>query len=248
VSEPVRPTRPQIDEYLDGLVAGAERAAVERTIAADARAAAEVKLQGEIDGSLKRLFAEPVGERDVVARLAPQSGSEAVARIGPRVRWKFLGLAAAVLLVGLAGLWAALVLSEDRTDRLSPLYKGEVANGFVPQEVCTDAAQFAGWTKEHYGQALYPADDRAGVTLVGWSYGRAVSNYSGVLLAKVEGTPVVVVVDKVSEEGLRKLPEPTDPTLHRYRKRVGGLVMYEVTPLDRARVLPMISDRPGKSG
>jgi hypothetical protein len=161
--------------------------------------------------------------------------------------WRWVGIAAAIGLATLAAVYGALLLTADRTDRLGPIYHSEVAAGFVPREVCTDAAQFAGWTKEHYGQALYPAPEaaRAGVTLVGWSYGVAVTNYSGVLLARVDGTPVVVVVDKSGSEGLLRLAAPGDASLRSFRRRIGDLVLYEVTPLPEARVLPFISDVDG---
>jgi hypothetical protein len=226
-----------LDEYLDGLSQGTARAQAEARIAADPEAAEEVRLQGEIDRSLKRLFAE--GAR---AGTSPV-GQGPVARIGRPVRW-FIGTAAALLL-GMLGVWAAMVLSEAREDRLGPLYQGEVASGFVPQEVCTTAEQFADWTKRNYGEAVVPAEDRGGVTLVGWSYGRAVSGYSGVLLARVDGTPVVVVLDRAREEGWRKLPEPEDRSLHAFRRRIGDLVLYEVTPLPGPRVLPLLSEKPG---
>jgi hypothetical protein len=240
VSEPLRQTPRTLDEYLDGLVEGDDRVAAERRIAGDTKAAREVELQGEIDRSLRRLFGEGGGVVEV-----PALGGT-IAKVGPRTRWRWVAAAAAVALVTLAGLYGVLLLTADRTDRLGPIYTNEVAGGFVPREVCTDAAQFAAWTKEHYGQALYPSADaeRAGVTLVGWSYGVGVTNYSGVLLARVEGTPVVVLVDKAKAEGLRELPKPEGGSLRSFRRRIGDLVLYEVTPLAEPRVLPLVSERP----
>jgi hypothetical protein len=50
---------------------------------------------------------------------------------------------------------------------------------------------------------------------------------------------VVLYIDRIANDA--NLPDP-GPGLRMFRKPVGNLVLYEVTPLDRPQVLPHLSD------
>ena len=211
---------PPLDEYIDGLVTGSDRARIE----SDPAAAAELKLQQAIDASLRREFV-PI---------------EIAAPIARRRMWPWLAAAAAVLL-SIAGVYFAMVLTQPRPD-LGAIYAREVAMGFTPAEVCTTPSEFAGWVTRKFGEPLYPATG-ADTQLLGWSYAVAMSNYSGVLLADVDGRHVIVVLDKSKNE-TRKPARLEDPSLHLYRASIGGLILYEVSPLPSARILPALTTRP----
>jgi hypothetical protein len=60
------------------------------------------------------------------------------------------------------------------------------------------------------------------------------------LLAKVDHKPVIVVVDYASREK-KELAAPTDPELHRFRAKLGSVVLYEVSPFDHPSILPRLS-------
>lgn len=229
-------TARKLEDYLDGLIPEPQRAATELELSRDARASGDLKLQRDIDSSLQRLF-----ERSD-ASAAHGAPVDAVAgRIGGGQSYRMWTLlaAAAVLLLAFAGVYFGMDAFSPRPDRLGDLYHAELAAGFQPQEVCTGDAEFAAWVQQHYGEALRPASHPSEIQLVGWSYGVGVTSYSGVLLAKVQDKPVMVVVDQAKNEG-RTLRAPEDSSLRMFRRTIGSLVLYEVTPLDHASVLPTL--------
>lgn len=236
-----------LDAYLDGGLEPPQRAAFEGSLREESEQAAQVHMQKAIDASLARLFGGGAGTE--AAGVVPAPIPIAAAR---HRTWRLLAplaAAAAMALMALAGyvLWTRGPLSripDPKTvatvDRLGPLYKLQLARDFMPDRVCTTRQEFAKWVKDYYGQPLYPNTDGAGIELVGWAYGTAVSPGSGVLLARVDGKEVIVAMDKAKEEK-ELLPPPSDPGLHSYRQRLGSLVLYEVSPLDHPAILPRLS-------
>lgn len=232
MTDPTRPNPADLDAYLDNALEGAARQRVEQAIATDPQAAAEVRIQREIDQGLHRLF-----DRE----LAPASIPIERARRSHRALW--LGIAAAAAIaVSAIGIYSATVLSTPRPD-VGAVYLAEVSTGFKPQEVCTTPEAFKGWVNDRYGEPLTPTGNLEGIRFVGWSYANVLSGYTGVLLAEVDQKPVVVVLDKASRED-RRAGNPTDPSLHMFRRAIGGLVLYEVTPHASARILPVLTQSP----
>ena len=56
------------------------------------------------------------------------------------------------------------------------------------------------------------------------------------MLARVDGVPVMVFVDRTSADTDPKLDQGR-VGLHLFRKELGSLVLYEVTPLGEPRVM-----------
>jgi len=223
------PTTP-LERYLDGQLTAADRQRVERALESNPAAREQVRLQREMDQALGRLFAAapahplplPVGRRT------------------PTWAW---GLAAAVLLAA-AGVWAVWFRAPaTRTpvpNALAVLYRAQVDSGFVPKQVCTTREAFSDWVRTYYQQPLYPSEPHEGVEFVGWNYAPAVGKHSGVLLARAQGKEVIVVIDRAVLEK-QPLTENCDAALHIFREQVGPLVLYEVSPLDKAAILPLLS-------
>lgn len=226
-----KPNNP-LERYLDGLLSEADTQRVERALPANPKAQEQVRLQHRVDDSLRRLF----GPGEITVDLRPRRSA------GVRV-WA-AGLAAALLLA--VGVWAMLLRGNAApASPLAGIYDAEVKAGFVPKEVCTTRDQFVEWVRTYYTQSLYPKAEHKGVEFVGWSYAPAISKKSGVLLAKADGQNIIVVMDR---KHLEKAPwsGSGDPCLHTFREQFGSLVLYEVSPLDHASVLPILSttDRP----
>jgi hypothetical protein len=216
-----------LEAYLDGALDRAEQQRFEADLGVVPALRKEVELQRRIDSALGRLFTEPA--RPKVAA-APRR-----MRIHPA-----LLAVAAVLLLASAVTWLFVAgIFHERPDRLGPLYRHTVAAGFEPDIVCTTPEEFAAWVRGNYGQALHPADD-PGIEFVGWTYANIVSSYTGILLARVDGEPVIVAMDRRERE-LQRQGQPQDAALTLHRRRIGELVLYEVTPLGKARVLPLLS-------
>lgn len=222
------PSRPSIDELIDRAQSPDDL----RILAAgspDARR--HVEMQSSIDESLRRLFHEP-------ARLAITP-----ARRQWSFRWVPWAAAAALLLAGLVS-WRLWTIAH-RPDVLGPLYKNTVASGFQPEVVCTTDDEFANWSRAYLRQALYVTSRPADVQYVGWNKGRIISPISGVLLVKVGGEPVIVVLER--EDRQTVVPgKIADPSLHRFERHIGDVVLYEVTPKDHASILPALSKDPAR--
>lgn len=207
------------DRLLDGLLTGEERDRAEREVANDADARNAAQLQRRIDDAIDRLFAPPVQEKPV--RRFPS--------------WP-LAAAAAVLLAVAGVYWFVL---REPTVRLGPVYRGQVAAGFIPKQVCTTRDEFAAWMKRGYGQPIAPTEPHDGVEFVGWSYGKALSDNSGFLLARVKGKEVLVVLEHAVRD--REAMDAGDPGLKTFRRQFGQLVMYEITPWDQPGILPILT-------
>jgi hypothetical protein len=215
----------RLERYLDGLMEPDERAEFEREAAASPALREQVALQSRIDAGLRRLM-EP--------REASAAEPEPVVT---RRLWRpaWLAAAAAVAVVA-AGAWWFVGRGPSGPDPLEAEYRQVVAAGFVPTVVCTTDEQFRNWVNDKFGEPLQPKPERGDVQYVGWNASRVLSSYSGLLLARVGDDESVVLIDRAVAEDER-LPAPADPSLHQYRRVFGGLVLYEITPLDRPAVL-----------
>jgi hypothetical protein len=180
------------------------------------------------------------------------------ARPSPRRLLRVAGIAAAAALAIGAGIYflsprphadpIKVATDKDFQDRnqkyMVEEYKRQVAGGFKPAEVCTTDKQFQEWTQKAFGQALTPTHLATGAAapaepvLAGWSRGTAFSSYSGLLLAHVDGKPVMVVMDKAPDRMVPKDDAANTPRI--FRRKVGEMWLIEITPLDTPRVITMI--------
>lgn len=235
-----------VEAYLLGELSGEELAGFERDLARSEELRRQVELQRQVEASLKRLYVapEPV-DPGVIAQEWPTLAEKAALRRRPwharRLTW--LSAAAAVLLG--VGIWSWI--PREHVTRLAPqeLYLIMRGRGFTPEFVCTTDEAFAKLIRDRFGQGLVPTH-ALGVEMLGWGYtsdyyGSPLSKNALVLLAKSEGEPVVVVMDRLSEDreleppapcvsGTRTPGAPKKSPLHMYRTVLGELVVYEITP------------------
>ena len=221
-----------LDELIDRAKSAAELAAL-----ADKHptARADLETQVRIDESLARLFAAPTAGEG----RGSQRGE--LLRV-PRPRWLPWAAAAALLLAG-AGVWW-FVLRANGPDVLSPAYREVVAAGFKPEEVCTTDEAFVQWCRLYMRQPIYPTSHPDGLEYVGWSKGKIISPISGVLLVRMSGEPVLVVLERTDRQTITPGPS-VDPSLHVFRKRIGEVMLYEISPKSKAVVLPALSGTKG---
>ncbi|MBY0262532.1 MAG: hypothetical protein K2Q20_09320, partial [Phycisphaerales bacterium] len=133
----------------------------------------------------------------------------------------------------------AVALFVQRTPApLADLYLAQRAAGFVPAVVCTSDSQFRKWTRDRIGVELSPPSAEAGVALAGWSYAESPAQYTYLLLASVDGRDVVVAMGT----GADPIAPPSPSVgLNAFPRRVGNVWMYEITPLDKPRIVPGIA-------
>lgn len=235
-----------LDRYLDGSMAESEHAAFEATIAGSAALREEVALQRQMDAALRTAFAAPqiAPIAGILTREEARAFSPKKARVGwSRERRMFLALAAVLALVfSIQGyFWLSGGSSTEERPSLASIYQQLVDHKFRPTEECTSNEKFAGWMKSRFGVALAPKEDRPDVQLVGWSSSTAISNYTGLLLAKVDGKPVVVAIDSVDRQrdwGFPCRRQPGDDAeVNFFSAEIDGIAVYEITPLDHPRII-----------
>jgi len=248
-----------LDAYLDGLLGEAERAEFESLLSREPALADAVALQRRIDAEIRVALAPPESASAPfagplaatvpitrprattvrAARPAPQPAKPSVlARLRP---W---ALAAGLALASIGAYVVAQRQAAGEMKYVEPadLYARLKSNGFTPEFVCTTDAEFAGAVQARLGSPLALAPDgRTGVQLVGWAYGntyegRIVGPDTLVLMTRLDGThDVLVLMDKAASD--RRLTLPPGSGLSLFRRQVGSLVLYELTPLGKPRLL-----------
>ncbi len=249
----------RLDEYLDGLLSGEDRAAFEREMARDPALAEAARVQGAIDADLRAGLAyEPRVGGAPALRLAgggqlPVTTAPAAPRVAGRVGdWKRQAAAVAALVMLAAGvIWMNLSPgprgpAAGAIAEISPetAFTNLVAGGFKPEFVCTTDVEFAKAVKDRFGQALLVAATPS-VELLGWAYDagyrtRVLGDMSLILMAKAEGREVIVLMDKVEHD--RAMPPPTAAGLHLHRRVVGRMVVYEVSHAATPVILDKVYD------
>jgi hypothetical protein len=235
-----QPDSSKLDAYLDGALPPEQHEAMQREIEASPALRAEVELQGRIDESLRRSFLPSKPPAGLLSILREAAGVQPA--IEPRRRWMAIaGITTAATIVWAVVGWQFFggrgkTPIYDPNTPLETIYATSVADGFKPKWVCDDPHEFASTFKQRQDQALLLAAMPAGIKMEGLHYLGGLSRYTTAMLARVDGKPVLVFVDRAREDS-----HPAEPSaksrLHLFRKELGPLVLYELTPLDHPSVM-----------
>ncbi len=234
----------RLDAYLDGVMSPAERQEFEVELAANQQLRRECELQSKIDASLGRLFVAPALSAEFLAIDAPEAPDAALPRLpdrdqkGSKKRWRTV---VAVLAACIAWVVVGVKVYRDSTDdgyrqvALADIYEKSVANGFQPKWVCEDDREFAETFQKRQGLPLLFQPNAQDV-MVGLSYLKGITLRTTTMLARVDGEPVLVFVDRLERD-----TRPDQPSwisgLKLFRQELGELVLYELTPLSEPHVL-----------
>ncbi|MBS0197512.1 MAG: hypothetical protein JSR77_12210 [Planctomycetes bacterium] len=226
MTTPGQPVNPgELDRFLDGLMSAEETAAFESRLSDAARR--EVELQHRIDSSLNRLFAY-----DASAKEAPPP--QPLAFRSPRQsaprRYGMLALAASLLL---AVMWVYWPRREFKFVPAEAIYADAEKRNWDPAFVCKSDQEFVAKVRERLGQGLLIPSNLASIRLDGWFYaddyvGSPISDETMTLMATVEKDHVMVFMDRSGND--RSITLPKDSALKVFRRKVGSLVLYELTP------------------
>mgnify|MGYP001156584557 FL=1 len=235
-----------VDRYLDGAMSDSERAAFEAEMSRSDSLRDEVTLQRRLDSSLRTSFGLPpaVPAAGILTREEARAFAPKKRRAGWSREFKMFGALAALLALAVsihAYFWLTGPATAEERPSLASAYYKLVNHKFRPSEVCTTREKFAQWMGTRYGVALAPKEDRPDVQLVGWSYSGAISNYTGLLLARVDGKPVIVAIDTVERQNdwgkpCRRHPGDEDG-VNFFSTVIDGIALYEITPLDQPRII-----------
>lgn len=231
-----------IDRYLDGLLSEAERTAFEQRLAADPGLRAQLELQLRINSTLSRSFVIPAAEQVMgpARKARPVEKQPSRWSIPNLLRSRWVAIAASLLLV--LGVWSAWRATrtnkvEDYPPQLAwypmeMIYRMETQKGFKPQWVCDSERELATtyWLQLDQPLAIPIPPEKKGW---GLSYYNTLSPKTVALLAKVNDTPVMVFADRKEAEVLPAV----DSNLHAHKRKVGDIVLYEVSPLPKPYLL-----------
>lgn len=229
----------RLEALLDGRLGPADAAQAQGECAAD------LKLQESIDAALRGRFTPPPPDR-VLAHL--QAAGKAPTPLKARsVDWRRpLLVAACILALVGSGWWLAynrLIPGFGDGSRMvenprrNPPFAGPtvvevhealLAAGYKPTLPTADPRAIAASVWRRTGQGLQPANLPSGARVLGVSEKPCLSERSLVLLMEVAGKPLSLIVDKLENDRLYCVTAPMEITP--FRREVGDLVIYEVTP------------------
>ncbi len=229
-----QPDRHRLDEYLDGTLAEPLRAEVGREIAHDPALQAEVELQRKVDAALVERFQPPTSVPGWIATLPAAAAAPATVPL-PRRGRRFAiaaSVAAAAAIWGVIGWYflGGLMAGHGPQLPLAVIYQQTLDDGFEPTWVCKDDHTFASTFFRRQGQGLLLSEMPKGTKMVGLSYRQGLSKDTTSMLARVDRTPVMVFVDRAADDTHPAEPDAASG-LHLFRKELGPLVLYEISPL-----------------
>ena len=125
-------------------------------------------------------------------------------------------------------------------------YRADLAGTGVERSVYVQTnwapADFA---KDKDTFALYRFDEGQGDVLKDSSgngyHGKIVGSKTMVLINKVHDQKVLVFMDRLRDDRTLELPPGVGSDLNIFRREVGKLVLYEVTPLDKPEVIDRLN-------
>jgi hypothetical protein len=253
--------RPQpdalLDLYLDGLMDEDQRLAFERDLADDPAQQEEVLRQDEVNASLRRMMTPPAPERlrDLL------NGSEEPRTEDPSPRrtrrapdrlrlFRPLAIAASVMLCVLGGwmIWTALGPGPRTPDPYAPqpwrsmqtVYEEKIDTGFRPDWVCRTDDEFQDTFRRQLGQRLLMGELPRGTAMLGLAYSNTITPWTISMLGETDGQRVIVFIDRLEEDKGPSVPQDSD--LNVFRRELGKLVLYELSPLQEPRMVQHFYD------
>jgi hypothetical protein len=243
-----------LDAYLDGQLGGAERAAFEARLARDPALAGARDAQRQIDGRLRGLFVvppfiplpingnPPSGANGHPANGHPVAPAAAAGKAGGWTALKSAILSTKGLVVGLAlltsllgvGAWLAFFRPAPPPPpqglTFAEIFQKQVN---TPPDGAIDDARVASHASATIGHPIRLKGRSANLKLVSMSSAHVMSPHTFVLQARYEGQDVLLLADRACED----VPAGHSCGMNQFRREVGGVVLYELTPLDQPMLL-----------
>jgi hypothetical protein len=206
------------------------------------------ELEQSIDASLRRLFDPPSqAGLDAIADRALGHFRPARGLRHHGVRRLAAAAAIAGACVGGWQIWQAVgpasrppsAYRQQAWRSLETVYRDSVASGFEPGWVCADDREFALTFGSLHHQGLVLTDTPPRIEVLGLLYCNSITPRTIGVLVRADGKPVIVFVDRAE----RDAGQPRPPQgLNLCRGQIGRLVLYELSPLPEASVLPWFRD------
>ena len=236
-----------LDAYADGLLTGEQRETVEQALPARPQLERQLHHQQAIDDALRRRLTPPPAHE--LQAVLEQAGTAAP---GPaRAPWRLMArrlAVAAALAAGAFGAWQIWSFMQPRPPGYQPMpwrtlaaiYQDEITSGFEPDWVCKDDQEFSDTFDDLYRQPLLLEPLPEGVAALGLAYGNSISQRTIYLLAEAANQPIVVFIDRAERDAGQSIE--SDTGLHLFERRVGDLILYELSPFTEPRLLDSFYD------
>jgi len=231
------------DEKIEGLLdqQSLGRASTDPAKYDDQQMGFEMQLQSMIDASLARSFpSAPVSDsvhRKKMEALISLSKLKSRPKVAP-VAWVLA--ASVLLLIGFAAWQSNPGPPEPGFVRqsLAVLYEDTVDRGFRPYYVCDEPERFAAQFEKQQGVALRLGEMPEHKQMVGISFLGGVSRKTTSMLGLVNGKPVLVFVDNVSNDDEQMRSQVGKCDQHNVSRTIkDGLVFYEVSEFEDAQLI-----------
>jgi hypothetical protein len=222
----------------DGMLPEGERARVRAEAEASGQARADLEALARADAWLRSAFA-PSGTAAAGLKLPAAEPAAAPRRGGSWVWWAI----AAMVVLGVGNVWFWQMRPSGSNTMVArsggQVYRDLVEQGFRPDMFCPVGDEFVRLMQRQYGVPLMAARTPT-VELLGWMYPGNFSRLgltgrTGVLLARAEGKPVVVLLERA--ENARAPRVKAGRGLRVFSRELNGLKMFEITPLERSMVI-----------
>ncbi|MBC8104975.1 MAG: hypothetical protein H7Z14_00160 [Anaerolineae bacterium] len=122
---------------------------------------------------------------------------------------------------------------------LDVAYRAEVESGFNCDWACKSQNEFGAYFAAGFGQPLQMKDPPADVASIGLKYTGGITPNTISYMARVQGQPVMVFADKLDADAAAGQTLANPKGLHIYKRTIGPLVLYEVSPLDKPMLLDL---------
>ncbi len=266
-----RPFEDRIDAYLDGAMSFDGQQQFERAMVDDAQLRADTAHGKAINSSLQTLLAPPpvslwvrkiashdmtrnghvngtangvIQETDTPKLLLTEAQpvvKNSAGRVFRLPRW--LAVAAVVLLLASGALILLFAVGGGANSGYNATKFRTLAQAYAdidePQWVCETAEEFAGTFDGRFRVPILFNSDASDVSLAGLAYCHTLTRDTVCLVGEAVGNKVLVFIDRLERDPHPQLPN--DSGLNLFRREVGGLVMYEVSPNKQAMLLDWIS-------
>ena len=239
--EPVDPTPiddPDLEAFIDGAMNADEAEAFTRRLEDDPGRTHHITMQQRIDARLRDQLEWTAATPPALPGLGEETEPPATSKPNPTsVLYRItrpLRLIAAVLMLALIGVVVAVVFKPSDSNSLVAVYHAEVDAGFVPGWVCETDAEFIDTFVNRF-QTPLRLREAAGIEAIGLTYNYALGPQTVMLLARVDGEPVIVFIG--STRLVDKPPRVGNADLSLFEHQIGLTRMFELTPFDAPRVL-----------
>ncbi|MEM6855425.1 MAG: hypothetical protein AAF593_13550 [Planctomycetota bacterium] len=232
---------PELEAYLDGTMSAEDLDAFNARLEREPGLRQQIQQQQGIDAALRQAFSWTSTEQALPLpdenkqNFNPTAPAASPYRFpGPKFRtWALRSAIAAVLALAATTVFFITTSAGD-VEPLASVYQAEVEAGFVPGWVCETDFEFIETYAKRFQTPLL-LKTSPDLEAIGLTYNYALGPQTVMLLARVEGEPVLVFAG--STRLVDQPPRVGDRRYRLFERQVGTVRLFELTPFAEPSVL-----------